>query len=302
MTRGSLKAKGRRVYPTSQIKRPRATRAEVDDRRQRLADLVTELAPATVRQVFYAATVRGFIEKTEQGYDKVQTDLTLLRRAGIVPYGSLVDNTRMQRKPRTFSSLQAAVDETAAFYRRSVWSELDTYVEVWLEKDALSGTLLPVTATYDVGLMVARGYASLSFLHSAAEYMAELEKRIVIFHLGDHDPSGVNAAHKIESTLREMAPNADITFERLAVLPEQITAWNLPSRPTKQSDSRAKNFMGDSVELDAIPPGTLRQLVQDRLDAILPEGYLATLEAAEESEREILTIFAENYRQGHWSR
>ena len=54
-----------------------------------------------------------------------------------------------------------------------------------------------------------------------------------IYHLGDFDPSGVNAGEKIEQTLREMAPDADITFERIAVTPEQIAEWDLPTRPTK---------------------------------------------------------------------
>ena len=39
--------------------------------------------------------------------------------------------------------------------------------------------------------MVARGYASLSFLHSAAEYINSLEVPAYIYHLGDFDPSGV---------------------------------------------------------------------------------------------------------------
>jgi hypothetical protein len=74
------------------------------------------------------------------------------------------------------------------------------------------------------------------------------------YHLGDYDPSGVNAGEKIEETMRQLAPDADIHFERLAVDPWQITAWNLPTRPTKQSDSRAKGFAAESVELDAIEP------------------------------------------------
>src|ERR1700730_17540056 len=45
--------------------------------------------------------------------------------------------------------------------------------------------------------------------------------------------------------LPKLAPTAEIYFERLAVIPEQIAAWNLPSRPTKQSDSRAKSFGAD---------------------------------------------------------
>jgi hypothetical protein len=280
--------------------RKRATRTEVKERRTALADLAEDLKPATVRQVFYAATVRGIVGKTEEGYDRVQNDLVLLRRAGILPYGSLVDNTRWQRKPRTFDSLQDALDDTARFYRRSVWHELDVYAECWIEKDALAGTIYPVTEFYDVPLMVARGYASLSFLHEAAEnisYMHKMGKRTLIFHLGDYDPSGVNAANKIEETLRDLSGGADITFKRLAVLPEQISDWDLPTRPTKQSDSRAKGFAAQSVELDAIPPDVLRQLVRDEIEAILPDGHLDVLSVAEESEREILDIFKKSYAQ-----
>src|SRR5262245_39157892 len=88
--------------------------------------------------------------------------------------------------------------------------------------------------------MVSRGYASLSFLHSAAENIAREDRPCFTYHLGDYDPSGVNAGEKIEDTLRESAPEAEIYFERIAVLPEQIEAWNLPTRPTKASDSRSK--------------------------------------------------------------
>jgi hypothetical protein len=178
--------------------------------------------------------------------------------------------------------------------RKALWDEIDAYVEVWLEKDALSGVVLPVTSMYDVPLMVARGYASLSFLHSAAEYINELSVPTYIYHLGDFDPSGVNAGEKIEETLREMAPDADITFERIAVTPDQIAAWNLPSRPTKTTDSRAKNFRAESVELDAIEPDLLRGLVREVIEDHLPPHQFRVLKAAEESERELLTSFVKN--------
>ena len=109
-----------------------------------------------------------------------------------------------------------------------------------------------------------------------------------------YDPSGVDAGLKIEKTLREMAPNADITFERLAVLPSQIIDWNLPTRPTKRSDSRAKHFGDISVELDAIAPADLRDLVEKKINWHLPENELKVLQIAEESEREILQAFARN--------
>ncbi len=163
-----------------------------------------------------------------------------------------------------------------------------------MEKDALSSVIYPVTAEYDVPLMSARGYASLSFLHEAAECIADLDVPAYIYHFGDHDPSGINAAEKIEKTLRELAPDAEICFERVAVTPEQIRQWDLPSRPTKTTDTRAKKFGSDtSVELDAIEPDLLRDLVRACIERHLDADDLAILQAAEESERKLLIGLAE---------
>jgi hypothetical protein len=252
------------------------------------------MKPMTVRQVFYQATVRNLIEKTEAGYNKVQTDLVHMRKSGLLPYGWLADNTRWQRKPDTFDSIKQALEDTAKFYRKSLWADADCYVEFWLEKDALSGVIYPVTDMYAVPLMVACGYASLSFLHGAAEYINELDVPTYIYHLGDFDPSGVDAAKKIEQTLREMAPDAEIHFSRVAVTPSQIKNWNLPTRPTKTSDSRSKNFGDISVELDAISPGYLRTLVKLVIEEHLPKRQFEILKQAEASEREMLRLFVRN--------
>jgi hypothetical protein len=277
-----------RVYQASPIKRIRATKAEVEERRLALFDIVSDMKPMTVRQVFYQATVKGIAEKTEAGYSRVQTDLVIMRKSGLLPYDWLADNTRWQRKPRSFNGVEEALQDTARFYRKNLWADADCYVEVWLEKDALAGVIYPVTQEYDVPLMVARGYASLSFLHTAAEYIRGLDVPTYIYHLGDYDPSGVNAGEKIEQTLREMAPYSEIVFERIAVEPRQIEEWNLPTRPTKTSDSRSRNFGDVSVELDAIDPDTLRAIVREALEDHLPEQQLATLKTAEESERDII--------------
>jgi hypothetical protein len=276
------------VYQASPIRRSRATKAEVDARREALCDIVASMRPMTVRQVFYQATVRDLVEKTEAGYCKVQNDLVLLRKSGELPYSWLADNTRWQRKERTFDGIEEALKDTARLYRKNLWADGDCYAEVWLEKDALAGVVLPVTTDFDVPLMVARGYASLSFLHSAAENIMEVDLPTYIYHLGDYDPSGVNAGEKIEETLREMAPYSEIHFERLAVEPWQIEQWSLPTRPTKTSDTRSRNFGDISVELDAIEPGRLRSIVSDALQRHLPQEQLSILKAAEESERDII--------------
>jgi hypothetical protein len=253
----------------------------------------------TVRQVFYQATVRGFVEKAETGYAKVQTDLVQMRRRRQIPYEWLADNTRWERRPRTFDGIEEALHDTARTYRKALWRSAEAYVEMWLEKDALAGAVYPVTALYDVPLMVARGYASLSFLHTAADYMASLDVPVFVYHLGDFDPSGVNAGEKIEQTLRELAPSADITFERIAVTRQQIDAWALPTRPTKASDTRSKNFGDISVELDAIAPDDLRNLVEAAINRHLPQHQLEVLKVAERSERELITSLVSRVSTRH---
>jgi hypothetical protein len=285
------------VYQTSRIKRIRSTKAKVEARREALLEIIEDGHPMTVRQVFYQATVRGLVEKADTGYSKVQTDLTIMRRAGDLPYDYLADNTRWQRKPLTFGGVEEALQHTAQFYRKSLWVNADCYVEIWLEKDALAGDAYPVTAAFDVPLMVARGYASLSFLHTAAEYINGLDVPACIYHCGDFDPSGVNAAEKIEDTLRELAPDADIYFQRIAVTPEQIEEWELPARPTKTTDTRSKGFGEISVELDAIDPNELRQLVQAAIEEHLPAEQYEVLKATEASERELLTSLIRSHKR-----
>ncbi len=265
---------------------------------QALADAVVELLenmnpPATVRQVFYQATVAGLVPKDEKrGYKVIQKLLVKLRREGRIPYSWITDATRWMRKPTSHNSFESLLSHTAQLYRRDFWERQDTYCEVWIEKDALAGVILPVTRTWDVPLMVARGFSSLSYLYSAAEAIKAAGKKTYIYHLGDFDPSGVCAARTIERELRHFAPEAEIHFERLAVTPQQIKAWKLPTRPTKSTDSRAGSFGKVSVELDAIPPDNLRQLVDEAIEQHVDQNALNRLKLVEDGERDVLRKLA----------
>jgi hypothetical protein len=93
----------------------------------------------------------------------------------------------------------------------------------------------------------------------------------------------------VERNLRELAPESEITFERIAVNPNQIIAMALLTRPTKKTDSRAKGFQGESVEVDAIPPATLKNLVEVAIVNHVDINALGKLEVVEQSERQILS-------------
>jgi hypothetical protein len=282
------------VYGASTIKRFRRTKALIGDVRAAIYEVLAEANPQTVRQVFYALTVRGVIKKAEGEYQRTVIRLpTEMREAGQIPFEWIADNTRWMRKPRTYTGLDACLKNTSRFYRRDLWAAMPVYVEVWCEKDALAGVLLEETEPYDVPLMVAKGYASVTFLWGAARAIEARGKPAHIYHFGDLDPSGVDAARDIEAKLRRYAPEAEIHFSRPAVTREEVEAWNLPSRPTKTTDTRAKKFVGTSVELDAIPVQKLRDLARECIEQHVDQEQLAILRVAETSERETLARWVE---------
>jgi hypothetical protein len=217
----------------------------------------------TVRQTFYQATVRGLVEKTESGYKQtVVAFLSQLRRDGTIPFEWIVDNTRELNEPSTWSTPRQILDTAARQFRVPLWDDTPATVYIFVEKDALAGELSEVTHDLDVPLGVVRGDPSITFLHDVAMRLEDDGRPVFIGYFGDHDPNGRDIDRVIERDLREWAPSVDLTFERVAVTREQIVELSLPTRPTKKSDTRSKNFQGDSVELDAIPPETLRDLAR----------------------------------------
>lgn len=285
------------AYGTSPTKsRRRRTRGQLEDVRAAIERVLSVENPATVRGVFYQMSVIGAVPKTEAGYRTVQRLLVEMRRSGRIPYGWIADNTRWMSKPRTWSDIGEAFDSMHSDYRRAIWEQQDAYVEIWCEKDALSAVLYKVTSKWDVPLMTTRGFASVTFLHEAAEDIAEQSKPAYLYYFGDHDPSGVVIDKKVEQTIREMAPDAEIHFERVAVLPWQIEEWSLPTRPTKRSDSRCRDFDGESVEVDAISPSRLREICEGVIVQHIDQAMLRRTRLTEAAERDFTASYAAQVR------
>jgi hypothetical protein len=282
------------VYGTSPVKRRRRTRSEIAELDEALVEIVETIAPATVRQVFYQAVNHGLVPKNEmKGYRVVQRRLVALRESGAIPYGYIVDGTRYVHGHRRYSDLEQFTTYAAGLYRKDYWDTAEENVEVWLEKDALKGVLIPtVVDECGLNIHVTRGFASVTYLQEAAEDIERDDRPTFVYVLTDFDPSGVSIAEKVEEELTRRAPYSDITVRRIAVDREQIDAWNLPTRPTKSTATRANGFRRrhgtDSVELDAIPPNTLRQLVKDAIDSHMEPWRLEQFKMVELEERKAL--------------
>jgi hypothetical protein len=165
-------------------------------------------------------------------------------------------------------------------------------VEVWCEKDALSGVLYGVTKEWDVPLMVTRGYPSETFVYDSAQTLIDQDKPVYLYYFGDYDPSGKDIPANTQQKLWDFG--ARFQFEQVAVLPWQIEQWDLPTRPTKQSDSRAKSWDGDSVELDAIPVARLRLLVEEVITQHINQEELDRMRRIEALERATFDTVIEN--------
>jgi hypothetical protein len=282
------------VYQASPIKRTRATKDEMEERASFLIRYALAQEPVTARQLFYAATVAGLIDKTEAGYSKVQTQVLALRRTGRMPYRCIADATRYMRKEPSFDGWQAALRDTALIYRKNLWAHSETEVEIWLEKSALAGVLMPVTAEYDVPLMPTGGYTSETFAHSAVARLAGSGKRLVVYALYDFDRSGQDASRSLQEKVERFGRDygVNVTFEALGLSEAQVVAMNLPTRPAKRNTTADQRWPHDfAAELDAIPPDTLRAMVKAAVERHLPAGELAYLKEVEAAERETLLHF-----------
>lgn len=279
-------------------KKNRRSKSDIGVLKAAIYELLEKEQPMTIRHLFYRLVGANVLEKTEAAYKGTLVRLlSQMRRAGEVPFEWLVDSTRWIRQPNTHDSLQHLLLDCQRTYRRALWNSQPSYAEVWCEKDAVASILYTVTEQFDVPLMVCRGFSSLSFIHSAAEAIKQKGKPTYIFYLGDSDPSGESISTVLERDLRDFSGDAEIHFQRLAVTKQQIIDWDLPTRPTKKTDSRAKNFEGESVEVDAIPGERLKVLVNNAIvELINPNAYWAVKDA-EESEREAFGYFSEGLIQ-----
>jgi hypothetical protein len=256
--------------------------------------------PMTVRGLFYnCENVHHVVSKTEAGYDQVANQVLAMRRAGVLPYAFVADHTRWVRKPTTYTGLQSYFEHGRKAYRRALWDQQQDYVEVWCEKDAIAGILSDVTDEWDVPLLVVHGYSSETFAYNAAENIKAQGKPSFIYYFGDWDEYGLNISNDIKNKL--LAFGANVLFERVTVLPGQIEALGLPTRPAKPPKrpkngrrARVSKWEGPCVEVDAVPADKLRDLVRGCIVQHIDTQAYQIAMRAEKLERQTLEDVMKN--------
>ena len=95
------------------------------------------------------------------------------------------------------------VEACAEGFHIDMWAGQKFRLEVWIEKDALVGVIEGVCQEFDVPFFSCRGYTSQSEMWGRKGFQrTRLGGRTpVIFHLGDHDPSGGHMTRDIAERL-----------------------------------------------------------------------------------------------------
>jgi hypothetical protein len=278
----------------------------------------------TLRQLYYQFVARDLLPNTQKSYDRLGQLVNRARLAGLMDWNYLVDRTRNIRSVSHWESPSDIVDTVSRQFRLDKWTTQPTRVEVWVEKEALAGVVQRVADRNDVAWFSCRGYVSQSEMWSAGQRLREYIKagqNVVILHLGDHDPSGIDMTRDITDRLRTFIAQdwlneemnvqgtvkvrdiwADMSewcggrdafaVNRIALNFDQVEQYNPPPNPAKATDARFQKYMeeygSESWELDALDPVTLDALIEGHLGDIIDGEALDERAQDEETHRELL--------------
>lgn len=268
--------------------------------RDALLGIIAEYDVMTVRQLYYQAEMRGYVGKTDADYNRVQYQCLQMRRSGAIPYRKIADSSRDRWLTTQYGDMVAALGNMHRFYRRDYWQEQAEHVEIWCEKDALTGVISPVCAEFGVTYVAMRGFDSDSLAYETAEEIKARGKPAHIFLFCDHDPSGWWMGRNLEERIRQFGTDARVTH--VAVHPAQIAQWHLPTRKAKHTDSRFRGFVAHfgsdaCTELDAIPPNLLAELIRGCIRRKINWPEWLRMREIENAERETLESIAGMVRQ-----
>jgi hypothetical protein len=230
--------------------------------------------PLTLRQVFYRAVGQHGYDKTEAAYKRLGRTAVKARRAQMIPFSALRDDGVTIRPAPGYDDLadfEGRIRAVAETYSRQRLQGQQRLLMVLCEAAGMVPQIARVAHEFGVEVRSSGGYDSLTAKYELAGEIVGAGIPVTILHLGDLDPSGedifTNIEEDVGAFVRQMAVDDDVEMKavRIAVTRSQALALDLPTTPPKTTDSRAKNFDGETVQCEAIPPNLLNEIVRDEI-------------------------------------
>lgn len=181
----------------------------------------------SLRQLHYQMVTRNWIVNHDSAYKKLGNILDDLRYSGKIDWDSIEDRGRVPFIPYSVRDVKDALQDTIDQYRIDRQEGQKSVIELWTEKDALSGIFRRSTTKYHVRLVVNKGYTSSSAAYSAYERIGSAitsGKKFVILYFGDHDPSGLDMIRDIRDRLMFFL-TAGTELESAWEFMEEVDEW-----------------------------------------------------------------------------
>jgi hypothetical protein len=241
----------------------------IDKANEIIEDYAAQGFNLTLRQIYYQFVSKALIPNTERSYKRLGSIINDGRLAGLIDWNAIEDRGRHVMANSHWDTPADVIRSAKYSYKIDMWANQEKRVEVWIEKEALSGVIAPVCRELDVPYFACKGYVSQSEQWRAGQRAWDTNQPTVIVHLGDHDPSGIDMTRDNQSRL-SMFSGQNVTVERIALNMDQINQYNPPPNPTKTTDSRATGYIEEfghsSWELDALEPAVIAQLIRDQVN------------------------------------
>ena len=249
------------------------------DKLNKVQEVLTELRdykPLTLRQVYYQLVGKGYIANNKSQYTMLSDNIKWARIHGHISWGDIEDRVRAYHDLAGWANshdfIQYDLDQFLEGYRRDLLQSQDKYIEIWIEKDALSSIFIQVARLYTIPVVVCRGFSSVSFLHAFKQRLDyHRGKQPVMLYFGDFDPSGIEILNAIKTTVRDELDVWGVEFKWIALLQEDISRYSLPHdlEALKKSDTRARKHLENygelAVELDALRPDIIEEKIKNAI-------------------------------------
>lgn len=256
----------------------------------------------TLRQLYYQFISRDLLANNIQSYKRLGSVINDARLAGLIDWELMEDRTRSLKQRPSWENPSSIISACAVQFAIDKWKDQEYRPEVWIEKDALAGVFERVCNELQVPYFSCRGYTSQSEMWVAGQRLKkwiQYGQTPVIFHFGDHDPSGIDMTRDITDRLELFM--GGIKLQRLALNMDQVHEHNPPPNPAKITDSRAqgyiKTFGNESWELDALPPEVLATLVRESILGHRDESLWLSAEEEEAEHRRLLAKVSEQWEK-----
>lgn len=304
--------------------KPKAETEALVDQIATVLEEYERFLPVTARQIFYRLVGEHGYDKTEQAYARLCEALVRARRSGRIRFDAIRDDGTAGGPPQTYPDVAgfwSHVEDNAKHYSRDRLASQAVAVELWCEAGGMVPQLQRVAYPFSVPVYSTGGFSSVTVTWEIAQRALKRDVPTVFLHCGDYDPSGESIfdaqagdakafVYQLTHTRSEEGATVlgdymglseeealalhnderivDLRPRRVALTEEQVVEHELPTAPPKRSDTRSVNWIGQTCQLEAMPPDVLARTVRGAIeDEIDMDRYREEVELEEADEERI---------------